>query len=317
MTFVIGAQRGNSSPEVSEVLFREALNSLRRGEADAIRLEFVQVGSVLYHLARKLPGVLGRDQGAVSGPHWMMELPKTYEGVLHALSGDLRWQLKRKAKKIQSGFPTLSLRCFEKPEDVDDMIRDVEMVASKSYQRGLGVGFHNNQDTRRRLLSQMARGKYLGYALYLEGRPTAFWLGSFRDRIFFSDFLGFDSAYSAYSPGTFLQTKVFEDLLVRQATRIDFGPGDARYKAQFGTTCHEEVSLYCFPSTFRGAVLNLLRTLVALGNRVAKAAAGGAGVLPRIKRLLRNRKRVDPKCEASAINRAPQGAAVNNFTEPP
>jgi len=295
LTFVIGAQRGDSSPEVSELLFREALNSLRRREADVARMEYVRANSVLHRLAKSLPGIVGRDHGAVSGPHWIMELPKTYEGVLQALSGDLRGQLKRKAKKIQADFASLSVRCFEKPEELDVMMRDVETVAAKSYQRGLGVGFSDNPGTRQGISYQMARGRYLGYVLYLEGKPSTFWLGSVYGSVFYSDYLAYDPAFSGYSPGTFVQTKVLEDLLARQVTSLDFGPGDARYKAQWGTTCHEEVTLYVFPSAFRGVALNLLRTLSALGNKAAKAVVRGVGVLPRLKRILRDAKRVAPE----------------------
>jgi hypothetical protein len=316
LSFVIGAQRGNPSPEVSELLFREALNSLRRREADAIRLEFVQVGSVLYRLAKRLPGVLGRGQGVDLGPHWKMALPPTYEEVLRTFSGDLRWQLKRKAKKIQSAFPALSVRCFDKVGELDQMIGDVEAVAMKSYQRGLGVGFHNDEDTRQRLSFQMTGGHYLGYILYLEGRPSAFWLGSFYDRVFFSDYLGFDPAFSAHSPGLFLQTKVLENLVARQTTSIDFGPGDARYKSQFGTACQEEICLYVFPSTLRGMTLNLLQTVTAVGNRAAKAAVRVVGVLPRLKKAMRDKRTATPKSGTATTDRPPHGASTKVAERP-
>jgi hypothetical protein len=295
LTFVIGAQRGNSSSGISELLFREALNSLRQREADVVRIDYVRVNSAFHRLARSLPGLIGRDYGATSGPHWIMELPGTYQEILQALSGDFRNQLRRKAKKIQSDFPRLSVRCFDRPEELDAMMHDVETIAAKSYQRGLEVGFHDNQATRRAISAEMVRGRYLGYALYLQGQPSAFWLGSFLDSVFYSDYLGFDPGFSGYSPGTYLQTKVLEDLLLRQAARIDFGPGDARYKAQLGTTCHQEVTLYVFPSTLDGAALNLLRTLTSLGNKAARSVAGGLGVLPRIKRAFRDGKKAIPE----------------------
>jgi hypothetical protein len=301
LTFVIGAQRGNSSSSVSELLFREALSSLERREAEVARVDYVRTNSVLHRLARSLPWVIGRDYGAVSGPHWIMELPKTYQEIMQTMSGDFRNQLRRKAKKIQSTFPSLSVRCFERPEELDVMINDVETVAAKSYQRGLQVGFVDNETTRRALSSEMAKGRYLGYALYLQGKPSAFWLGSFLDFVFYSDYLGFDPAFSECSPGTYLQTKVLENLLVRQAIRVDFGPGDARYKAQWGTTCHQEVTLYAFPPTFEGTALNLLRILTTLVNNAAKAVAGGLGILPRVRKALRGVKNPVPERDTTSV----------------
>jgi hypothetical protein len=302
LTFVIGAHRGNSSLGTNELLFREALNSLQRKEAEAVRVDFVRSDSVLHHCARSLPGISGRDYGAVSTPHWIMELPTTYEEIMRALSGDLRNQIRRKAKKIQSKFSNLSVRCFEKPEELEAMLHDVETVAAKSYQRGLEVGFLDNQTTRRALSSQLAKGRYLGYALYLQEKPAAFWLGSFLDSVFYSDFLAFDPAFSEHSPGTYLQTKVLEDLVVRRAARIDFGPGDARYKAQLGTTCYEEITLYAFPPTFNGVVLNLLRTLITLGNKAAKTVAQRLGVLPRMRKAFRDAKKPIPERAASGMS---------------
>jgi hypothetical protein len=292
LTFVIGAQRGNSSPEVSELLLREALESLRREEADLCRLEFLRVDTPLYRLARTLPGMLERDHSVVPQPHWYMELSKTYEEVLKGLSSDFRWQLKRKTKGIQAGFPSVAVRCFEKPDELETMIREVESIAAKGYQRGLGVGFHNSEQMRHRLRLQVNKRWLLAYVLYLEGRPSAFWVGSFYDRIFYSDFLGFDPAYSKYSPGTFLQTRVLEDLCARRAKGIDFGPGDARYKAQFGTIRYEDAPLYLYPATMRGLALNSLRTLSALVNETSKALANRAGLLSRIKAEWRGKKRV-------------------------
>jgi Acetyltransferase (GNAT) domain len=295
LVFVIGARRGNLSPGISELLFREALNSLRRREADVVRVDYVQTDSVLHHLASSLPCVIGRDYGAVSEPHWIMELRGTNQEIMQAFSADFRNQLRRKTKKIQRSFPDLSVKCFEKPDELDAMMRDVETVAAKSYQRGLQVGFLDNPTTRNTLSAQMARGRYLGYALYLQGKPSAFWLGSFLDSVFYSDYLAFDPTFSEYSPGTYLQTRVLEDLVIRQAARIDFGPGDARYKNQLGTTCQQEVTLHVFPSTFHGTVLNSLRILTTLGNKAAKAVAGRLGVLPRIKKAVRNRKSLSLK----------------------
>ena len=127
----------------------------------------------------------------------------------------------------------------------------------------------------------------LCYLLYLEGQPAAFWMGPFYGQVFYSDFIGFDPAYSKYSPGTVLQAKVVEDLCARQAVGIDFGPGDALYKARLGTNCHEEASLYVYAPTLRGLVLNLLRTLTALVDKTAKGFARRLGLFSMLKRISR------------------------------
>jgi CelD/BcsL family acetyltransferase involved in cellulose biosynthesis len=187
------------------------------------------------------------------------------------------------------------------------MVRDVEIVAAKSYQRAMQVGFYDNPATRKSMASQMASCRYLGYALYLEDKLAAYWLGSFFDHVFYSDYLAFHPEFTEYSPGTYLQMRVLEDLVARQASRIDFGPGDARYKAQLGTTCRQEVTLHLFPSTLSGVTLNLLRTLTTLGSRSAKSLVGGLGLGPQIKKALRGLRKPVVHVNGSASANSSQG----------
>jgi|SRR5215469_1299383 len=302
LTFVIGAHRGNGSPFTTELLFREVLNSLKRGEAQAARLDYIRSGSALHRLVTSMPSFLGRDYGVAATPHWLMDLPSTYEGILRSLSGDLRNQLKRKAKRLVAAFPDALVRCFEKPEELEILLRDTEAIASHSYQRGLKVGFLDTQTTRTVLGSQMGKNRYLGYVLYLKGRPSAFWLGGCLDSVFYSDYLAFDPEYSEYSPGIYLQTRVLEDLVRREASKIDFGPGDARYKAQFGTVCHEEMTQYVFPPTLKGTTLNTLRLATTFGNKAAKRIVQSLGVLPSLKRAVRDAKKPPPKSTPPALH---------------
>jgi hypothetical protein len=314
LTFVIGAQRGNSSPDVSELLFREALRSLRRGEADLGRLESVRVDSSLYSLARRLPGILGRDHGPVSGGHWVMELQKSYEEVLKGLSHELRKELRRTTKRIQADFERVEVKCFERADEIESMLRDMECIAAKSYQRKIGVGFRDTAVLRQHTLLQARKGWLRGYILYVGAKPIAFSLGCLYDGVFYSDDMAFDPDFTKCSPGTVLQARVLEDLCARQAKGIDFGPGDALYKARFGTSRHEEAYLYFYPPTFRGVAHNLVRTLTGLVNSSAKAVLGRAGVLPRIKRVLRGKKGVTAKQQPSTTSPATQGG-VNKLTE--
>lgn len=303
LTFAMGARRGEESSATSELLLRTALNSLRKGEADAARVDFVPADALLHHLSKSLPSIVGRDYGAESSPHWSMELPGSFSEVMQSFSGDFRNQLKRKAKKIEAKFPGVAFKCLEKLEDLEEIVRDVESVAVKSYQRALHVGFCDNPATRQSISSQLQKGRYLGYLLYLEGKLAAFWLGSFFDQVFYSDYLAFDPEYSDYSAGIYLQAKVLEDLIARKAIRIDFGPGDARYKSQLGTSCQQEVTLHMFPSTIPGITLNMLRILTTVGNRSAKGLAQRLGILSRLKKVFRGVKKPGKSTQSNVVSR--------------
>jgi len=314
MTFVMGAQRGDCSSEASEILLREALDSLRRGEADLGRLDFVQVDSPLYRLARALVGVLRRDHVALSEPLWSMELSQTYEQVLKGLSQGLRYELKRKGRTIAASFKSLEVKCFHRAEELETALSDIEAIAAKSYQRRIGVGFHNTELTRELALFQAKKGWLRAYVLYLEAKPSAFSLGCLYHGVFYSDEMAFDPELTEYAPGTVLQARVLEDLCAQQARGFDFGPGDAEYKARFGTMRRDQTCLYLFPPTVRGVALNVLRTLTGVVNETGKALANRTGVLRRIKRILRGKKAATRKREVSKADRVGK-VAVSKLAE--
>jgi CelD/BcsL family acetyltransferase involved in cellulose biosynthesis len=280
---VLGAQRGNSSPQISELLLREALESLRRGEADLGRLDYLRVDTALYRLARSLPGILGRDHAVIPQPHWYMELSKTYEEVLRGLSHDLRKEIRRTAKRIEADFEGVNVRCFQKPEELETLIRDVESVAAISWQRRIGSGFRDPEHMRQLLLFQAKKGWLRTYVLYVDAKPRAFWLGSLYEGVFFSEYMAFDPDFSKYSPGTVLQARVIEDLCANHTKGIDLGLIDLLYKRRFGTSRHEDAELYIYPRTIRGLALSAGRTLAFLINETPKALLSRLGLLSRVK----------------------------------
>jgi CelD/BcsL family acetyltransferase involved in cellulose biosynthesis len=300
LTFVLGAQRGNSSPEVSELLLREALQALRRGEADLGRLDFQRVDTALYRLARSLPGILGRDHAVIPQPHWYMELSKTYGEVLKGLSHDLRKEIRRTAKRISADFESVEVKCFEKPDELETLIRDIESVAAISWQRRIGSGFRDPERTRELLLFQAKKGWLRAYVLYVDAKPRAFWLGSLYEGVFFSEYMAFDPDFGKYSPGTVLQAKVIEDLCGRNAKSIDLGLVDLLYKRRFGTSRHEDAELYLYPPTMRGLALCAVRTLTFLVNETPKALLSRLGLLSRVKAAWAKKKRDESKVPGAA-----------------
>jgi len=289
LTFVIGALRGNESPEVSELLLREALDSLRRGEADLGRVEFARVGCPLYRSALKLPGFLSRDLHPVVRPILTLELSKRHEEVLKGFSKSLRQELKQKPKRLRAEFGSVVLKCFERPEELGVMVRDVEHIAAKSYQRSIGVGFRDTDTSRKLLVFQATKGWLRTYVLYLGDRPSAFQVGCLHDGVYYEDDTAYDPEFADYSPGIVLQGEILEDLCGRHTRAIDFGPGDAEYKRRFGSTCHQHASLYLNPATLRGVAYNAVRTLTVTADETLKGAASRFGILPRIKRFFRGR----------------------------
>jgi hypothetical protein len=293
LTFLYGGLLGTLSPEGSEALVRDIMNSLSQGDADLAYFNHLKADSPLYRAATKVPGRFSRDYCPSLQVHRSMTVPGSIEEFYRGLSAKVRKNLKWQAKKlVQENTGNVRVRCFRETRDLEQMIQDVEGIARKTYQRGLGVGFTDNPEMHRRLSLEAEKNWLRGYVLYVQNVPWAFWIGTLYLGTFHSDFMGYDPNLGKYSPGMFLIVKVIEDFCNRndsgdQVSKIDFGLGDAQYKEVLGDHEWNDASLYIFSPRFRGVSLNLVRTPAAMLDRAARRAIEQIGLLGRIKRKWR------------------------------
>jgi CelD/BcsL family acetyltransferase involved in cellulose biosynthesis len=128
------------------------------------------------------------------------------------------------------------------------------------------------------------------YVLYLDGEAIAFWPGSAHGGTFHIGTPGYDPAYADYRIGTYLQMRMFEDLIADPDVRVvDYGQGDAEYKRRFGSESWDEADMHVFAPTPRALAINATRTAILAAAEGARAALRRAGVLERIKRGWRRR----------------------------
>lgn len=296
LVLIYGGLLGESSTETCQALIRSILESLREGEADFASFNFLHNDCSLLNWSRALPGTLSRDFFPATQPHRGMHLPRTAEELYKNLPSKQRKNQRWQAKKFEKAFPEgLEIRCFQEPAALDQMFADVEVVAKKTYQRGLGVGFVDNPEMRERISLAAKSGWLRAYVLYIGANPCAFWIGSVFDDAFYSSYMGYDPAYMQYSPGMYLIMKVLEQFCggdkSQRLQTVDFGLGDAQYKQVLGDISWEETSTYIFAPTLRGYALNLLRAPIALLNGFAKKALEGTNVLMKVKRTWRRHAR--------------------------
>ncbi|HZW93532.1 MAG TPA: GNAT family N-acetyltransferase [Candidatus Eremiobacteraceae bacterium] len=290
LIFAYGSLLGDASVQNCNDFMQSVLSALRDGEADLALFDHLRVGSFLHERALVASGVATRDHLATAETHFVMSLPGDIKDVYAGLSGNHRSDLKRKAKKLMADHQgSVKVLCYREPSELEGWMQQVEEIAKKTYQRGLGVGFQNDEETRRRLLLCAEKGWLRAYILHVGGTPCAFWIGTVYHGRFCSDYLAFDPAFSQYSPGTFLLMKVVEEFCAEGVKGIDFGFGEARYKEQFGNNPLTESSVFLFSPTPKGILLNATRTSAGLMDKAAKKLLEGTNLLPRIKKVWRAR----------------------------
>jgi hypothetical protein len=290
LSFSYGGLRGNISSENCTELIRSIIQSLRSGEADTAFFHQAHVESPLYREVLNLPDFLSRDHLIEPSAHHFMKLSESTDQLYAGLSSKHRKHLRNEAKKIQSACDgRVQVGQFHEPRQLDEALEQVERIAKKTYQRGLGVGFEDTPQLRR-ILHFFARQGWLRiYILYLKDTPCAFSIGSVSSGIYCCDYLGFDPEWGGYSPGTFLLTNMFEDFCRAGIKEVDFGAGQGMYKERFSNFRMLETSIYIFANSPKGIVLNTVRTATVLADKTLKKILERTKLLPRIKRLWRDR----------------------------
>jgi len=291
--FVYGALRGNKSAGNCELLVKGICESLSRGEADVAYLNLVRTDSQFHASAIRVPGLISRDHIRNTQPHFSLTLPRSADDFYHGLSPKVRKNLKYQAKKLLDDFPgAVSIRCFREVSDIDVLARDAEQVASKSYQRGLGVGFGDSPAMRDRLRLQAQKGWLRAYILYVSNRPIAYWIADLNSSTLASKFLGFDPDLAQYSPGMYLLTKVIEDACNdthHPIEEVDFAPGHAQYKEVLSNREWQEAAIYIFARSLKGLRLSFDRLVFGGTDMLAKRLIGHTKLVNRIKKAWRGR----------------------------
>jgi Acetyltransferase (GNAT) domain len=257
----------------AEILAQSLFQSLEMGEADVACFRYIDNESALAIYAREAAPRLCAEFFTASHSHWFCAR-KNGDSFLASLSRNQRTQQRRRERKIARAFDSHRIERFCSAEEISRLIQDAEWVAKRSYQRRLNVGFSDSSIIRSRLEFDAAKGWLVGYILYFDEQPCAFWIGSLRNRVFLSNYLAFDPSYSEYSPGMYLVMKVMEalssDASSYCADRIDFGVGDAIYKERLSNHNRREAVLCIFAPRIAPILVNALRSTMQFLNGVTK-----------------------------------------------
>lgn len=284
-----GGLMGRTDPETIKLVLRQLLCSLRKEQIDLLFWSGVRRDGDLQNLLRLVPNVLCRDHLSRPVQHWTMTLPGSVEELLEKrMNKKHRYWAKRTMRALEKDFPgAVRLGCFLKPNEVEKLFADVLVVARKTYQWGLGVGFQDNEEMRKRLKLEAGKGWHRGYVLYLKEQPIAFWICVVYKGTAYSAFTGYDPAFRKYEIGTGLFLRMIGELCKEGVKELDFGPGSAFYKERFGDASFEETTISIFACNIRGVSLNMARLVLQGPVDVARRLISRLGWEQKIKRLWR------------------------------
>jgi CelD/BcsL family acetyltransferase involved in cellulose biosynthesis len=184
-----------------------------------------------------------------------------------------------------------------------------ENIARTTYQRGLGVGFIDNAEHRRRVALAAEKGWLKAYAAFVGEEPVAFWCGRLYNHAMYLDWTGYKPDYRKYELGTVLFLRMVEDICASGATEMNYGGGASFYKERFGDQNLHEESVGIYSPTFKGVAVGFLKSIEAIANRTAKAAVTRLGIVDRLKKRWRGRlAKSAGKEPAHSEDSGPEGA---------
>lgn len=306
LTLIHGGLLGDGSEDCVANLVKSVLESLRNGEADVAWFYGLDVDSAFYHAARRVGSLLTRDYFPGQIRRWKMRLPSTYEELYRGLSSNTKHNLKRYSKRLRDSFgDQVTIKQFRDLRDLDWLLADTEIVAAKSYHRGLGVGFICNEETRRTMMLAAEQGWLRAYVLYIAGKPCAFWNGILYGRTFFTSTTAYDPDFGECRPGTFLLQTMLQDLCAEKVVEeVDFGFGDAQYKRDWCEQEQLQTSFFLFAHTPKGLFVNCLRTPLTGVANATRQILTTTGALQKVKRVWRQRLAKKAKAQ-SGLERDP------------
>ena len=271
-----------------EKLAAALLETLRDGDIHALFMHKAVLGSPLHRVATELAGPLQRSRPVVATRHWARELPDSYDQFTKSLPKNLRGNVRRDGRKlVETLGERMRIQRLNRPDQLEQTLSDLERVAARTYQRGLGAGFDASKDSELVRLG-LERGWFNAWIMYIDGEPCAFEIGDIFRGTFFSAAKGFDPEVEHRNIGTFLQMRMFEDLCADSGVdRFDFGYGDADYKRRCATYSWEESDLVVYAAAPRPLFVNGVRTLVATADAFARRAFGKERIA-RVKRRWRD-----------------------------
>jgi len=293
LTIVYGGIVGDTSYQCCKIIISRLMQSLSQHEADVVLFNHLKLDSDIYHFAKVKPNFFCRDTFHISNTHWSLALPPSYNEFLHTLSKNTRKNIRNYSNRLKRDFgQNLIIKHISSVEEIDTILSDNEEIAKKTYKRGMGVGFHINNEIRKWYEIGLKRSILNVYILYVNGQPVAFRKAFCFTDVFISYGTDYDPFYSNYRIGNFLLNYVIEDLYKKGTIKtIDFGFGDADYKRIYCNENWIESPVYIFAPTVKGIVINLMRGCTMHVSSIAQNILKKLNLYSKVKKRWRDQLR--------------------------
>ena len=281
---------GRVDEKIAESIVGHLWSSLRAGEAEAVVFNHIPENSPLFRaLMNHGPGMWCEKKPEWS-VHRAMEVPGEPGFILRNLKAKHRSWIRGREKKLNARFPgEVTWRWMDRFDDLPRLCAQIEGVAKQTYQRGLGAGFINNEEYRRRFELFASRGQLRVQVLEIRDRVRGFWIGTVYKGVFYASETGYDPELHDFEVGTLGFVKTTDALANEGVRKIDFGFGEAAYKQRFGSEYWQEATFRMFAPNAKGLALKCVLQGGVVLDRAARQILTRFGFVDRVKTAWRRR----------------------------
>ena len=263
---------------------------LGSGIADAIEFHYLSEDSLLLKALQLHMSRWFCEKTPRWSVHWEMDLPAEGAFIERKVRAKHRTGIRKKERELESAFPgKVSWRWMNRFDDIRGLCARLEEVAARAYQRGLGTGFIDNEEWRRRFALFASRGQLRVQLLEIDRKVRAFWFGYLYRGVFHLSETGYDPDLSKYEVGTLIFIRLNDELAREGVRKLDFGIGDAVYKQRFGDRSWREATIWLFAPTAKGLALRSCMGLFSTVDKFGRNLIQRIGVLDRLKTGWRRR----------------------------
>jgi hypothetical protein len=281
---------GQMDGESAKGLVQHLWSLLASGEADAVAFHHLREDSPLLGAIIAFGSRWWCEKRPSWSIHWSMTIPEELGFLLKKLRSKHRSWIRKKQRELETAFPgQVTWKWISSFDDVPGLCVQLEDVAARTYQRGLGAGFVNDDEHRQRFALFASREQLRVQLLEVKEKVCAFWIGINYLGTFHSWATGFDPDLRGYEIGTLVFVRMVDELVREGVRKLDFGLGDALYKQRFGDKHWREATIRMFAPTAKGLALRSVLGLSDMMDSTLRRLIQRAGVLDRIKSGWRQR----------------------------
>ena len=223
----------------------------------------------------------------------LIKFPETYEQYISELSYKSRTNYRKAYEKFcKKCDDNYDFKEFSTCEDVVPFFDQLDDLYKNSWQAQTKGHSKRNTSEAIQLHESIAKKRmFLGYILYISGKPIAFILGYLVNSTFLHFEIGFDGEYRKLQPG-----KVLEWLLIKklyqdhQVKLLDYDTGENDYKKILGNSHIYCNKLYIYDRLSKARGIISIQVLLRKFYVLIHSVLVKSGIDNKVRNWLKNRK---------------------------